>query len=49
MHTIQALLYLVAIVLIVVAAFGPRGRINLALVGFAIALLAYTLPVITTL
>jgi hypothetical protein len=49
MHTIQALLYLVAIVLIALAAFGIPARISLALLGADLALLAYTLPVITTL
>ena len=49
MGTIRALLYLAAIVLIIIAAFGVRTRVNLALLGAATALLAYALPVITSL
>jgi hypothetical protein len=42
----QALLYLAAVVLIVLAAFGVPARVSLALLGAACALLAYTLPVL---
>jgi hypothetical protein len=42
----QALLYLAAVVLIVLAAFGVPTRVSLALLGAACALLAYTLPVL---
>ena len=50
MGTIQAILYIAAVVLITVAAFGVRsGRVSLALLGAASALLAYSLPVITSL
>lgn len=40
----QALLYLAAIVLLVLAAFGVPARVSLALLGAACALLAYALP-----
>lgn len=47
MGTIQAILYLIAVVLVALAAFGVRsGRVSLALLGGACALLAYTLPTI---
>jgi hypothetical protein len=50
MGTLQAILYIAAVVLIALAAFGVRsGRVSLALLGAACALLAYTLPTITTL
>jgi len=50
MGTIQGILYIIAVVLITIAAFGVRsGRVSLALLGAATALLAYTLPTITTL
>ena len=42
----QALLYLVAIVLLVLAACGVPSRVSLALLGAACALLAYALPAI---
>jgi len=45
--TIQGLLYLTAVVLILVAAFGVRTRVSLALLGTGLALLGYTLPTIT--
>jgi hypothetical protein len=44
--TAQAILYLVAVVLIAVAAFGVPARVSLALLGAACALLAYALPAI---
>lgn len=46
MGTIQAILYIAAVVLITVAAFGVRTRVSLALLRAATALLAYTLPTI---
>ena len=46
--SIQAVLYVIAIILLVLAAlpFGTRG-INLAILGAAFALLAYAWPVVT--
>lgn len=41
-----ALLYLVAVVLLVLAAVGVSSRVSLALLGAACALLAYALPAI---
>lgn len=41
-----ALLYLAAVVLVVVAAFGVPARVSLSLLGFACALLAFALPAI---
>lgn len=49
MRTIQAILYIAAVVLLVLAAFGLPVRVNLALLAAATALLAYTLPAITSL
>lgn len=49
MGTLQAILYITAVVLIALAAFGIPARVNLALLGAASALLAYTLPTITAL
>lgn len=46
---VQAILYLVAVVLLVVAAFGVPARVSLALLGAAVALLAYSLPTIAAL
>jgi hypothetical protein len=42
----QTVLYLFAILLLVVAAFGPPVRVSFALLGAACALLAYALPTI---
>jgi len=42
----QALLYLAAVLLLVLAAFGVPTRPNLVLLGSACALLAYSLPAI---
>jgi hypothetical protein len=42
----QALLYLAAVILLAVAAFGIPARVSLALLGAASALLAYALPAI---
>lgn len=47
MKLFQGLLYLTAVILIVIAAFGVRTRVSLALLGAAAALLAYALPTIT--
>jgi len=47
MGTIQAVLYIIAVVLLVIAAFGVPARVSLALLGAGLALLGYTLPVIT--
>jgi hypothetical protein len=46
MATAQALLYLAAILLLVLAALGIPARVSLALLAAACALLAYSLPVI---
>lgn len=42
----QALLYLTAVVLLVLAAVGVPARVSLALLGAAFALLAFALPAI---
>jgi hypothetical protein len=42
--TLVAVLYIVAIVLLVLAAVGVPARVSLALLGAACALLAYALP-----
>lgn len=47
MTPLQVLLYLLAVVLLVLAAFGVGGRVSLALLAAASALLAYTVPGIT--
>jgi hypothetical protein len=49
MGTIQGILYLVAVVLLVLAAFGLPVRVNLALLAAAAFVLAYALPAITDL
>lgn len=46
MTTAAALLYLAAVVLLFLAAFGIPARVSLALLGAACALLAYALPAI---
>lgn len=46
MSTAQAILFLVAVVLLVVAAFGVPARVSLALLGAACAVLAFSLPAI---
>lgn len=46
MVTWQAILYLVAVALWVLAAVGVSARVSLVLLGAACALLAYALPVI---
>jgi hypothetical protein len=47
MQLLQAILYITAVVLIVLAALGVTVRISLALLGAGLALLAYALPTIT--
>jgi hypothetical protein len=49
MQLLQALLYIAAIVLVIIAAFPVRSRVSLALLGAGLALAAYALPVITAL
>ena len=49
MQLVQAILYITAVVLIVLAAFGVPARISLALLGAGLALLAYALPAIAAL
>lgn len=44
MNLVVALLYIVAVILIVLAAFGVQARVSLALLGAACALLAYAIP-----
>jgi len=46
MGTFRAVLYVVAVILLVVAAFGPSVKVSLALLGAACALLAFSLPTI---
>lgn len=46
MATAQALLYIAALLLLVLAAFGVPARVSLALLGAACALLAFSLPAI---
>lgn len=48
MRLFQALLYIAAVVLLAIAAFGPRTKVSLALLGAAAFVLAFALPVITT-
>lgn len=47
MAAAQAVLYLVAVVLLAVAAFVRPPQVSLALLGAACALLAFALPAIT--
>lgn len=49
MGTLQAIFYIAAVVLIALAGLRVPARFNLALLGAAIALLAYALPTITAL
>ena len=44
MKALIAVLYIIAVVLIALAAFGVPARISLALLGAACALLAFSLP-----
>jgi hypothetical protein len=44
--TLQAVFYIVALVLLIVASFRPKIPVSLALLGAASALLAYSLPAI---
>lgn len=46
MATIQAILYILAFLLLVLAAFGVPARLNLALLGAALFVLALGLPTI---
>lgn len=46
MATVQALLYIAAVVLVVLGALPIPSRVSLALLGAACALLAYALPAI---
>lgn len=48
MALFQAILYIAAVLLLTLAAFGVPARISLALLGGACALLAYALPVVTS-
>ncbi len=48
MSAAQAVFYLIAIVLLVLAAFPIGSRVSLALLGAASALLAYCLPGLTS-
>jgi hypothetical protein len=45
--TAQALLYIAALLLLVLAACGVPARVSLALLGAACALLAYSLPAVS--
>ena len=47
MATLQAGLYIAAVVLLVLAAFGVPARVRLDLLGWACAVLAFSLPAIT--
>lgn len=49
MSTLQAILFIIAVVLLMLAAFGIPARVSLALLGAATALLAYALPAIAAL
>jgi hypothetical protein len=49
MPKLQALLYIVAVILLFVAAFPVPTRVSLAVLGAAFALLAYALPAIVAL
>jgi len=44
MQLLQALLFLASVALLVIAAFPNRSRVNLALIGAAAFVLAYSLP-----
>lgn len=46
MHTAQFIFYLLAIILLVLAAFPIPTRVRFSLLGAASALLAYSLPVL---
>lgn len=46
MAVVIAVLYLIAVVLLVIAAFGVTARISLVVLGAALALLAFALPAI---
>jgi hypothetical protein len=46
MRVWQAVLYILAVILIAAAAFGVGGRVSLALLGAACFVLAFALPTI---
>lgn len=46
MKTVSAILYIIAVILLVLAGFGVPARVSLALLGAACALLAFALPAI---
>jgi hypothetical protein len=46
MTLLVAVLYLLAIILVILAAIGVTSKVDLALLGLAVALLAYSLPAI---
>jgi len=46
MGVVIAVLYLLAVLLLAAAALGVPAKVSLALLGAALALLAYSLPVI---
>ncbi len=46
MALVIALLYLIAVILVTIEALGVTARVKLALLGFAFALLAFSLPAI---
>jgi len=48
MRTWQTIFYILAIILLVLAALPITSRVSLALLGAAAALTAYALPVITS-
>lgn len=48
MVLLQAILYITAVVLIVIAAFRVPTKVSLGLLGAAALILGYTLPTITT-
>ena len=46
MHTVQVVLYIVALILLLLAAVGVPARVSLALLGAACGLAAYAAPTI---
>ena len=48
MKVVIALLYIVAVALLVLAAIGVSSRVSLAMLGAACALLAFSLPAMQT-
>lgn len=47
MATAQAIFFLLAVILLAVAAFGPSVPVRLDLLGWACAVLAFSLPAIS--